>query len=103
MAFTKSDLIEAISERLDLSPTEAKSVLETLLETMKSTMASGEDLMISGFGKFLVKDKAPRRGRNPATGEEMILEKRRVVTFKCSSKLRNQIGQYDPVKPAQLN
>jgi integration host factor subunit alpha len=103
MAFTKSDLIESISERLDLSPTEAKSVLEALLETMKLTMASAEDLMISGFGKFLVKDKAPRRGRNPATGEEMILEKRRVVTFKCSSKLRNQISQYDPVKPAQLN
>jgi integration host factor subunit alpha len=92
MALTKSNLIELISERLDLAPFEAKSVLETLLETMKSTLASGEDLMISGFGSFQVNDKAPRKGRNPATGEEMVLKKRRVVTFKSSGKLRNQIN-----------
>jgi integration host factor subunit alpha len=92
MALTKSDLIEAITERLDLHPTEAKSALETLLETIKSTLASGEDLMISGFGRFQVNDKAPRKGRNPATGETMTLDKRRVVTFKTSGKLRNQIN-----------
>jgi integration host factor subunit alpha len=70
---------------------------------MKSTLASGEDLMISGFGKFLVNDKAPRKGRNPATNEEMILDKRRVVTFKSSGKLREQINQHDRVEPAELN
>jgi len=93
MAVTKSDLIEAISEGLDLSSTEAKEQLKTLLETVKSTLASGEDVMISGFGKFQVNDKAPRRGRNPATGGNMTLDKRRVVTFKCSGKLRNQINE----------
>ena len=92
MALTKSDLIEKISERLELSSAETKSALESLLETMKSTLASGEDLMISGFGKFQVNDKAPRKGRNPATGETMTLDKRRVVTFKCSGKLRDQIN-----------
>jgi integration host factor subunit alpha len=92
MALTKSNLIEAISATLDLYPTEAKSLLEDLLETMKLTLASGEDLMLSGFGKFHVNDKAPRKGRNPATGEDMTLDKRRVVTFKSSGKLRDQIN-----------
>jgi integration host factor subunit alpha len=92
MALTKSDLIAAISERIDLSPAETKPVLEDLLETMKSTLESGEDLMISGFGKFQVNDKAPRTGRNPATGEDMTLDKRRVVIFKCSGKLKDQIN-----------
>jgi integration host factor subunit alpha len=103
MALTKSDLIEEISEHLNLSPAQTKSVLETLLETMKSTLASGEDVLLSGFGKLLVKDKAPRRGRNPATGEDLILPKRRVVTFKCSGKLRDQISQNDLVEKAELN
>jgi integration host factor subunit alpha len=92
MALTKSDLIELMSKRLELSPPEGKSVLEDLLETMKSTLASGEDLMLSGFGRFQVNDKAPRKGRNPATGGTMTLDKRRVVTFKCSGKLRGQIN-----------
>lgn len=92
MAVTKSDLIEKIAKRLDLSPADTKAVLEDFLETMKSTLASGEDLMVSGFGRFQVNDKAPRKGRNPATGGTMTLDKRRVVTFKCSGKLRDQIN-----------
>jgi integration host factor subunit alpha len=92
MAITKSTIVDAISDRFKISTTEAKEVLETLLETMKSTLASGEDLMISGFGRFQVNDKAPRKGRNPASGEDMTLDKRRVVTFKCSGKLRDQIN-----------
>jgi integration host factor subunit alpha len=59
---------------------------------MKSTLASGEDVLISGFGKFCVKNKRERRGRNPATGEDMILAPRRVVTFRCSGKLRDKIN-----------
>ncbi len=92
MALTKSNLIESITENIDLPPVEAKSALEDLLETIKSTLASGEDLMISGFGRFQVNDKAPRKGRNPATGKTMTLDKRRVVTFKSSGKLRDQIN-----------
>jgi integration host factor subunit alpha len=92
MALTKSEIIAEISERLDHSPAVAKTSLESLLETMKSSLASGEDLMVSGFGKFQVNDKAPRKGRNPATGKEMTLDKRKVVTFKSSGKLRDQIN-----------
>jgi integration host factor subunit alpha len=60
---------------------------------MRQTLASGEDVLISGFGRFCVKRKAERRGRNPATGEGMMLRPRRVVTFKCSGKLRKKINQ----------
>ncbi len=92
MALTKTDIVELIAEKNDFSPTEAKDVLEELLEIIKSTLASGEDLMISGFGKFQVNEKRPRKGRNPATGETMILKKRRVVTFKCAGKLKDKIN-----------
>ena len=92
MALTKTDIVELIAEKNDFSPTEAKDVLEKLLEIIKSTLASGEDLMISGFGKFQVNEKRPRKGRNPATGETMILKKRRVVTFKCAGKLKDKIN-----------
>ncbi|MCG8632254.1 MAG: integration host factor subunit alpha [Desulfobacterales bacterium] len=92
MAITKTDIIETISERLDLKPVQAKETMEELLEIIKSTLASGENLMISGFGKFQVNEKAPRKGRNPATGEDMLLKGRRVVTFKCAGKLKERIN-----------
>jgi len=59
---------------------------------MKRSLESGEDVMISGFGKFCVKEKKERRGRNPSTGEDMVLEPRKVVTFKCSGNLRDRIN-----------
>ncbi|WP_026259478.1 integration host factor subunit alpha [Desulfobacter curvatus] len=93
MALTKTDIVERIAEKNDCSPTEAKDVLEELLEIIKSTLASGEDLMISGFGKFQVNEKQPRKGRNPATGNSMVLAKRRVVTFKCAGKLKGRINE----------
>jgi integration host factor subunit alpha len=89
---TKTTIIEKISEEIELSPSEAKDTVEHLLEIMKSTLASGGDVMVSGFGKFQVNEKAPRKGRNPATGQEMILEKRRVVTFKCAGVLRDRLN-----------
>jgi integration host factor subunit alpha len=91
-ALTKQTIIEKISEELDQSPSEAKDTIEHLLEIMKSTLTSGEDIMVSGFGKFQVNEKAPRKGRNPATGKDMILEKRRVVVFKCAGILRDLIN-----------
>ena len=91
MACTKADIIEKIAETSLFNPSEAKDMIEELLEIMKSTLASGEDVMISGFGKFQVSEKAARKGRNPATGKSMILEKRRVVTFSCSGKLRDKL------------
>ena len=92
MTLTKQTIINKISEKNNQSPSEAKDTLETLLEIMKSTLASGEDIMISNFGKFQVNEKAPRKGRNPATGKEMILDGRRTVTFGCSGKLRDRIN-----------
>ena len=92
MALTKTEIVETISEKLDLHPTKAKDTVEDLLEIMKSTLASGEDVMISGFGKFQVAEKAPRKGRNPATGENLMLDGRRIVTFKCAGKLRDRIN-----------
>lgn len=67
-------------------------MLETLLELIKGTLEKGEDVLISGFGKFCVKAKNQRRGRNPATGADMILDQRRVVTFRCSHLLREKIN-----------
>ena len=92
MTCTKTTIIEKISEEINQSPPQAKDTIEHLLEIMKSTLASGEDVMVSGFGKFQVNDKAPRKGRNPATGREMILGGRRVVVFKCAGKLRDRIN-----------
>lgn len=89
---TKNTIIEKISEEINQSPPEAKDTIEHLLEIIKTTLASGEDVMISGFGKFQVNEKAPRKGRNPATDEEMMLKKRRVVTFKCAGVLRDRIN-----------
>ena len=91
-ACTKTTIIEKIVEKNNQSPSEAKETIETLLEIMKETLASGEDIMISGFGKFQVNKKAPRKGRNPATGEDMTIGKRRVVTFKCSGGLRAKLN-----------
>ena len=75
--------------------TRTKSIetVETLLELIKRSLESGDDVLISGFGKFLVKQKAKRKGRNPATGEDMMLAPRKVVTFHCSGKLREKLNR----------
>ncbi len=92
MALTKITIAEKISEKNNLKPAEAKKTINELLEVMKTTLASGEDIMISGFGKFQVNEKAPRKGRNPATGSEMMLDGRRTVTFKVAGVLRDRIN-----------
>jgi len=92
MALTKTIIAEKIQNELDLSRTVAYDVMEDFLEIIKETISSGEDIMISGFGKFCVNEKKARKGRNPATDEEMTLPARRVVTFKCSGKLRDLIN-----------
>ena len=92
MALTKTIIAEKIQDSLDLSRTDTYNVMEDFLEIIKSTIANGEDIMISGFGKFCVNEKKARKGRNPATDEEMILPARKVVTFKCSGKLRDMIN-----------
>ncbi len=92
MTLTKAQIIEAISIKNGLSKKQSTETVETLLGVMKNTLASGEDVLISGFGKFKVKQKKERKGRNPATGEDLMLAPRKVVTFKCSGKLRERIS-----------
>ncbi len=92
MALTKIHVVELIQNELGFSKNASSNVVETLLEIMKKNISAGEDILVSGFGKFCINEKKERKGRNPATDEEMILEKRRVVTFKCSSKLRNKVN-----------
>jgi integration host factor subunit alpha len=92
MTLTKSQITDAIAEQNGFTRKKPAETVETILELIKSTLASGRDVLISGFGKFCVKDKQERKGRNPATGEDMVLAPKRVVTFKCSGKLRDRIN-----------
>lgn len=92
MTLTKADIVNAIVEDLGYPKKKSIETVETLLEIIKGTLASGEDVLVSGFGKFQVRDKSERRGRNPATGGDMMLKPRRVVTFKCSGKLRDKVN-----------
>jgi integration host factor subunit alpha len=93
MTLTKEELVNAIAEANGSPRNRSVELVEILLELIKSKLAAGEDVLISGFGKFCVKEKRQRRGRNPATGDEMMLDARRLVTFKCSGQLREKINQ----------
>ena len=92
MTLTKAMIVEAIAKQNGFTKGKSIDVVETLLEIIKRTLESGEDVLVSGFGKFYVNDKKARKGRNPATGEDMMLAPRRVVCFKCSGKLREKIN-----------
>ena len=92
MTLTKQQIAEAIAESNGYPKSQAFEILEILLEIIKSTLESGEDVLVSGFGKFCVNEKKARKGRNPATGDDMIIRPRRVVTFKCSGRLRGKIN-----------
>ena len=93
MALTKNDVIRIVSQKVGLERKMSIHVVEELLDIMKSSLASGEDVSISGFGKFYLSEKAVRKGRNPATGEDLTLGQRRVVLFRCSGVLRGKINE----------
>ena len=82
-----------MAERNGFTRKKSIETVEILLELIKQTLESGDDVLISGFGKFCVRKKAKRRGRNPATGKDMMLQSRKVVTFQCSGILREKINQ----------
>ena len=90
---TKAKIIDAVADSNGYTRKKSIETVETVLELIKRFLESGEDVLISGFGKFSVKQKAKRKGRNPAIGEDMILEPRRVVTFKSSGKLREKLNR----------
>ena len=92
MALTKLGIVEQLQSELGFPKKESADTVESLLEIIKSTLVSGEDVLVSGFGKFCVREKAERKGRNPATGEDAILPARRVVTFRCSRTLRSKVN-----------
>ncbi len=90
MTLTKTQLTDSIHKQLNLPKARSAQVIDSLLEIIKKTLEDGEDVLISGFGKFCVKEKGKRMGRNPQTGEELMLgARRRVVKFRCSGRPRS--------------
>ena len=92
MSITKTHLVDSIHNQLGLQKNQSIQAVESILEIIKKTLENGEDVLITRFGKFYVKEKRERRGRNPATGEDLMLGSRRVVGFKCSGKLREKVN-----------
>lgn len=92
MTLTKIQIVESVQNQTGFPKNKSSEVVETLLEIIKRTLASGDDVLVSRFGKFCVNEKKARKGRNPATGEAMMLSPRKVVTFKCSGTLRGRIN-----------
>jgi integration host factor subunit alpha len=92
MTLTKAQIIESFQNNLGFTKNQSSEIIESILAIIKGALADSEDVLISGFGKFCVNQKKQRRGRNPATGEDMMLAPRKVVTFKCSGKLREKLN-----------
>jgi len=92
MTLTKADIVETAAKQNGYTINRSFELIEILLEIIKSSLESGEDILISGFGKFCVKEKVQRLGRNPATDEAMMLAPRKIITFRCSRKLRDKIN-----------
>jgi len=92
MALTKAQLVDSIQKEVGLSRKKSSEMVQSLLDIIKQNLANGEDVLISGFGKFCIKEKEERKGRNLATGEEMMLAPRKVATFRCSPVLRIKIN-----------
>ena len=92
MTLTKEQIVSSIGNRLGISKFESSHILGFLLETVKTSLSNDEDVLISGFGKFIVRQKAARRGRNLQTGEDLPLEPRRVIRFRYSPVMRDRIN-----------
>ncbi len=90
---TKAEIAQVVHERVGLSKKESGHIVEDILDLIRSTLEAGEDVKISGFGHFMLRDKNVRRGRNPKTGEEIMISARRVVTFRPSNLLIEHINR----------
>ena len=95
MTITKDSLVEMVHNEIGLNKREAKELIESFFEQIKKSLEEGNDIKLSGFGNFNLRDKAPRPGRNPKTGEEVTISSRRVVTFKAGLKLKSKLEGYD--------
>jgi integration host factor subunit alpha len=100
MTVTKAHIVEKLFAKNIFTKAESAQIIETLFELIKEALENGDDVLISGFGKFCIRQKNQRRGRNPQTGRPINLPERHVVTFKCSGKLREKIKQVDSERPA---
>ena len=98
---TKAHIVDAVAEANGYTRKKSIEIVETLLELIKQSLESGDDVMISGFGRLCVKEKAKRRGRNPATGKDLIIVPRKVVTFKWSGKLKEKLNTKPKTKAKQ--
>jgi integration host factor subunit alpha len=94
MALTKADFAENLFDELGLNKREAKDLVELFFEEVKESLERGEEVKLSGFGKFELRDKTSRPGRNPKTGEEVAITARRVVTFRSGQKLKARVEAY---------
>jgi integration host factor subunit alpha len=92
MTLTKENLVQSLYDQVGLSKQQSKALVDKVFELIKKSLESGEDVLVSGFGKFSVRSKAPRRGRNPSTGEDLTLDARRVVMFRISPVLRDKVN-----------
>jgi integration host factor subunit alpha len=92
MALTKAQIVDSVSGQIGFTQKHSLEITETLLEIIKKSLESGDDVMITNFGKFCVKEKRERKGRNPSTGEDMMLRPRRIVTFRWSGKLKKKLN-----------
>lgn len=92
MTITKAEIVNLIAGQLYYNKNKCSEIVEILLELIKKPLESGDDVLISGFGKFCVREKGQRKGRNPSTGKDMMLKPRKVVTFRCSGTLRRKIN-----------
>jgi len=92
MALTKADMVKSIQDQFGLPKDKSIDLFESTLEIIRQTLVNGEEVKISGFGKFYIIDKKARNGRNPQTGEPMIIEPRRIVSFKCSPRVRDSLN-----------
>jgi integration host factor subunit alpha len=95
MTITKDSLVEMVHNEVGLNKREAKELIECFFEQIKLSLENGNDIKLSGFGNFMLRNKSPRPGRNPKTGEEVTISQRRVVTFKSGLKLKSKLEAYD--------
>jgi integration host factor subunit alpha len=92
MTLTKAHIAKTIHDRLHFTNDRSTQLVDSLLAILKKTLENGEDMLITGFGKFCMKGRRKRRGRNPQTREDLMLDARRVVTFRCSGVLRDKVN-----------
>tara|TARA_B100000900_G_C20450090_1_gene662770 strand:- start:335 stop:631 length:297 start_codon:yes stop_codon:yes gene_type:complete len=95
MTITKDSLVEMVHNEVGLNKRESKELIECFFEQIKKALENGNDIKLSGFGNFILRNKSPRPGRNPKTGEEVTISERRVVTFKSGLKLKSKLEAFD--------